>query len=60
MLGTLKRTVGTLDRVTAWLTVSGMINVVPGFVDTTSVMTSCSELLLDLFGSEIGQHARSA
>jgi enamine deaminase RidA (YjgF/YER057c/UK114 family) len=60
MLGTLKRTIGDLDRVSAWLMVSGMINVAPGFINTTNVMTPCSELLLQVFGPEIGQHARTA
>ncbi len=60
MLGTLKRLIEDLDRVTAWLTVSGMINVAPGFTNTTNVMTPCSELNLEIFGPEIGQHARTA
>jgi hypothetical protein len=34
----LKRQLGDLDRVVAWLMVSGMVNVAPGFTQTTSVI----------------------
>ena len=60
MLASLRREIGDLDRVAAWLTVSGMVNVAPGFTNTTGVIDGCSELLLDLFGPEIGNHARTA
>ena len=39
--------------------VLGMVNVAPGFNNTTGVVHGCSELLLEVF-SEHGQHARSA
>ncbi len=60
ILASLKRALGSLDRISSWLMVNGMINVAPGFKNTTNVMTPCSELLLELFGSEIGSHARTA
>lgn len=60
ILGTLKRELGSLDRVTAWLMVSGFVNVAPGFTQTTAVMNGCSELILELYGAEVGQHARTA
>ena len=60
ILGTLKRELGNLDRVTAWLMVSGFVNVAPGFTQTTAVINVCSELILELYGSEVGQHARTA
>ncbi|MBL0423069.1 RidA family protein [Ramlibacter sp. AW1] len=60
LLASLRRTIGDLDRVAAWLTLSGMINVAPGFTQTTGVINPSSELLLELFGSEIGTHARTA
>jgi enamine deaminase RidA (YjgF/YER057c/UK114 family) len=60
ILGTLKRELGELDRVTAWLMVSGFVNVAPGFTQTTAVINGCSELILELYGSEVGQHARTA
>jgi len=60
ILGTLKRELGDLDRVTAWLRVFGMVNSAPGFTDQPSVINGCSELILELYGPEVGGHARSA
>jgi enamine deaminase RidA (YjgF/YER057c/UK114 family) len=60
MLGTLQRTLGDLDRATAWLSVSGMVNVAPGFTGTTNVINGFSDLILELYGPEVGQHARTA
>ena len=60
MLGSLKRAVGDLDRVEAWLSVSGMVNVAPGFTQTTNVINGFSDLILELYGAEVGQHARTA
>jgi len=60
MLSSLSHALGDLDRITAWLTVSGMINVAPGFAATTNVINGCSDLLLEVFGLEIGIHARTA
>jgi enamine deaminase RidA (YjgF/YER057c/UK114 family) len=37
-----------------------MVNVAPGFVDTPSVINGFSDLILELYGPEIGAHARSA
>jgi enamine deaminase RidA (YjgF/YER057c/UK114 family) len=60
ILGTLKRELGDLDRVTAWLMVNGFVNVGPGFTHTTAVINGCSELILELYGQDVGQHARTA
>jgi enamine deaminase RidA (YjgF/YER057c/UK114 family) len=60
ILGTLKRELGDLDRVTAWLMVNGFVNVAPGFTQTTAVINGCSELILELYGQDVGQHARTA
>ena len=60
ILGSLKRTLGDLDRVTAWLRVFGMVNSAPGFTQQPSVINGFSDLILELYGPEAGQHARSA
>jgi enamine deaminase RidA (YjgF/YER057c/UK114 family) len=60
MLGSLKRALGDLDRIQAWLMVSGMVNVAPGFTATVHVLNGCSDLLLEIFGTEVGSHARFA
>src|SRR5437763_13908378 len=60
ILGSLKRELGELDRVTAWLRVFGMVNAAPGFIQTTRVINGFSDLILELYGPEIGSHARAA
>lgn len=60
ILGSLKRELGDLDRVAAWLRVFGMVNVAPGFSQTPAVVNGCSDLILDVYGEEAGRHARSA
>ncbi|HVB61144.1 MAG TPA: RidA family protein [Ktedonobacteraceae bacterium] len=60
MLGSLKRDLGDLDRVTAWLRVFGMVNSAPGFNRQPVVINGFSDLILELYGNEAGQHARSA
>ncbi len=59
-LGSLKRALGDLDRVTAWLRVFAMVNVAPGFNETPRVTNGYSDLILELYGPEIGMHARSS
>ena len=60
ILSSLKRELGTLNNITAWLRVFGMVNVEPGFVKTPLVINGFSNLILDVFGKEIGNHSRSA
>jgi enamine deaminase RidA (YjgF/YER057c/UK114 family) len=60
ILASLKRTLADLDRVVAWLMVNGMVNADPGYPQTTTVMNGFSDLILDLYGSDAGQHARTA
>lgn len=60
MLGNLKRALGDLDRVGAWLRVLGMVNSAPGFDRQPNVINGFSDLILDLYGPEAGDHARSA
>jgi enamine deaminase RidA (YjgF/YER057c/UK114 family) len=37
-----------------------MVSVGPGFTQTTNVINGCSDLLLEVFGPEVGMHARTA
>ncbi len=60
ILGALKRELGDLDRVTAWLRVFGMVNAAPGFTQMPSVINGFSDLILELYGPDRGAHARSA
>jgi enamine deaminase RidA (YjgF/YER057c/UK114 family) len=60
ILASLKRELGDLDRVTAWLRVLGMVNVAPGFNRTPEVINGFTDLILDQYGAEAGAHSRSA
>ncbi len=60
ILGSLKRAIGDLDRVRAWVRVLGMVNSAPGFTMQPSVINGFSDLILALFGPSRGAHARSA
>jgi hypothetical protein len=46
--------------VSAWLTVTGMVNAAPGFVGTPNVINGFSDLILELYGPEAGAHTRTA
>ena len=60
ILGSLKRELGDLDRITAWLRVFGMVNSAPGFRQQPAVINGFTELIIELYGPERGLHARSA
>src|SRR5579859_3392859 len=60
MLGSLKRELGDLDRVTAWLRVFGMVNSAPDFTRQPTVINGFSDVILAVYGEELGAHARSA
>ncbi|OEZ27059.1 RidA family protein [Variovorax boronicumulans] len=60
MLGSLQRALGDLDRITAWTRVFGMVASAPGFQQQPAVINGFSDLILELFGPEVGAHARSA
>lgn len=60
MLGSLARTLGDLDRIVAWSRIFGMVNSAPGFNRQSAVINGCSDLILQIFGPEVGAHARSA
>lgn len=60
MLASLRRELGDLERVAAWLRVFGMVNSAPGFTQQPQVINGFSDLILELYGPERGGHARSA
>ena len=51
---------GDLDRVTRVCMLQGFVNAVPEFTNHPAVMNGASDLLVELFGVEIGSHARFA
>lgn len=60
MLATLHRELGSLERISNWGRVFGMVNTAPGFNQTVAVINGCSDLLISVFGRDIGSHTRSA
>ncbi len=60
ILGSLHRALGDLDRITAWTKLLGMVNSAEGFNRQPSVINGASDLVLELFGPEVGAHSRSA
>jgi len=60
ILGSLQRTLGDLDRIAAWGRVFGMVSSAEGFNRQPAVINGFSDLIIELFGAEIGAHSRSA
>ena len=60
ILGSLKRAIGDLDRIAAWGRTFGMVNSAAGFNRQPAVINGFSDLILEVFGAEVGAHCRSA
>jgi hypothetical protein len=60
ILGSLKRELGSLDRIACWSRVFGMVNSAPGFNRQPTVINGFTDLIISVFGSERGARARSA
>jgi enamine deaminase RidA (YjgF/YER057c/UK114 family) len=61
LMGTLQAAVGgDLSRVRRIVKVMSLVNSTPTFTEQHLVTNGCSQLLVDVFGPEVGSHARSA
>lgn len=60
ILGSLERALGDLDRISGWTRVFGMVNAAPGFTAMPGVINGFSDLILEVFGADVGAHSRSA
>lgn len=60
MIATVKHHVGDLDRVERVVKIVGMINAHPDFERQNRVLNGASDLFFEVFGPEIGCHARSS
>lgn len=60
ILGSLKRELGSLDRIAAWVRIFGMVNSAPGFNKQPTVINGFTDLVVEVFGPAVGAHARSA
>ena len=60
LLASVKAAVDELENVVSVLKVFGMVNGAPGFQQQPAVLDACSNLLLEVFGEEIGRCPRTA
>lgn len=60
ILGSLKRELGSLERIACWSRAFGMVNSAPGFARQPAVINGFTDLVISVFGPERGAHARSA
>ena len=60
VIGSVEHAVGDLDRIAAWVTVSGFVQTEPGYAQSTAVVNAFSELVIEVFGDDVGGHARTA
>jgi enamine deaminase RidA (YjgF/YER057c/UK114 family) len=60
IIADLRRTLGDLDRIAAWGRVFAMVWSAPDFHQQPSIINGFSDLILEVFGPEVGAHARSA
>ncbi|MDR3510615.1 MAG: RidA family protein [Caulobacteraceae bacterium] len=60
LLAALEGAAGSLSRVRKIIKVLGMVNATPDFMAHPLVLNGCSDLLVEVFGPEVGTHARSA
>lgn len=60
LLGTLQAAAGSLNQVARIVKVLSLVNSSPGYTEHHLVTNGCSELLVEVFGPQVGAHARSA
>jgi len=59
-LAALNKELGSLDKVTKVVKVGIFVASTPDFGAQPTIANGCSDLLVEIFGQEIGQHARAA
>ena len=60
ILANIKKEIGHLSRIKEWVRVFGMVNSAPWYKEQHIVLNGFSSLLIEVFGSDIGSHSRSA
>lgn len=60
ILASARAALGSLDRVTAVVKISGFVNSTAAFTEQSLVVNGASDLLVEVFGDERGRHARAA
>ncbi len=60
LLGTLQAAAGNLSTVVRVVKLMSLVNCTSSFTEQHLVTNGCSQLIVDVFGPEVGAHARSA
>lgn len=60
ILANVKQEIGELSRIAGWTKAFGMVNSVPGYSEQHLVINGFSDLIVEVFGPDVGRHARSA
>jgi enamine deaminase RidA (YjgF/YER057c/UK114 family) len=60
VISSIRGVLGDLDLIDAWVTVTGFVQAQPGYAATTAIINSFSQVVIDVFGTRVGQHARTA
>jgi enamine deaminase RidA (YjgF/YER057c/UK114 family) len=60
LMGTLQAAVGDLSKVRRIVKLMSLVNSTPTFTEQHLVTNGCSQLLGEIFGPDVGAHARSA
>ena len=58
-LAQLKANLGTLDKITKFVRISGFVNSEPDFIEQPKVINAASDLLVEIFG-DMAKHSRIA
>lgn len=60
ILSSLKSELGSLDRISAWGRIMGMVNCTPDFVQQTPVIDAFSDIINQAFPEDVAPHSRAA
>ena len=60
VLANIRAEIGQLSRIAGWVRVFGMVTSTPGYTEQHLVVNGFSDLIVGVFGPDVGRHARSA
>lgn len=60
VLANMKAEIGDLSKIAGWARVFGMVTSAPGYTEQHLVVNGFSDLIVEVFGPDVGRHARSA
>ncbi len=60
VLANIKAEIGELSRISGWVRVFGMVSSAEGYSEQHIAVNGFSDLVIDVFGPDVGRHARSA